>query len=538
VSTDSQRDRPDVHDEETHVAGDDLQTEDDSLGPGTMVGEYRVDSVLGSGTFGDVYSGEQPLIGKLVAIKVLKRRFSSDPQMVSRFVSEARAVNRIRNRNIIDIFSFGTLPDRRHYFVMEWLQGVTLSRFVERTGRLTPAGALPILRGVAEALEAAHQAGIAHRDLKPDNIFIVEEEAGGPSPKLLDFGIAKLLGQESATHKTATGVPVGTPTYMSPEQCRGMAMDHRTDIYSFGVLTHRLLTGRLPFEANVAMDLMVQHTSEPPPRMSSVCSTLPPQLDLPVLAMLEKKSANRPPTMAEAFNALLAAMVAAGIAAPAEPMSTQHGERSASRTGDVPPSVPTVVLSATIAASSEEGAGSGGVAPGSAAADRTQASAREATSTQSSMSQAMNSGPDTTLRSGPSPSRRRSVRVAAGVTALCGAAVVVALSLGMRARDVAPGEAGATPPSAPAGVGSPPRPAELPELGPEAPRTPRVTPSATDTLRGEPESSASGRQLPLSSAPRRAAPAPRSSGVPAVQSASPRAARPRDLDTPDEFKLR
>src|SRR5688572_12034772 len=215
---------------------------DQDLDAGQTVGEYVIDDKLGEGGFGAVFKATHPLIGKQVAIKVLFRQYSANPQMVSRFISEARAVNQIRHKNIIDIFSFGQLPDGRHYYVMEYLQGVTLDEHLGMRGRLTMGDALPILRQLARALDAAHAKGIAHRDLKPENIFIA---AGDDEvyPKLLDFGIAKLLVDGKRQHKTRTGAPIGTPYYMSPERCRGRDVDHRTDIYSFGILAYQMLTG-------------------------------------------------------------------------------------------------------------------------------------------------------------------------------------------------------------------------------------------------------------------------------------------------------
>src|SRR5262245_21529975 len=136
------------------------------LAVGQTVGEYVVDGKLGQGAFGSVFRAVQPLIGKVVAIKVLARRFSVDPEMVSRFIAEARAVNQIRHRNIIDIFSFGQLDDGRHYYVMEYLEGEPLDARIDREGRLSLGDALPILRGIGRALDAAHAKGVAHRDLK------------------------------------------------------------------------------------------------------------------------------------------------------------------------------------------------------------------------------------------------------------------------------------------------------------------------------------------------------------------------------------
>lgn len=221
---------------------------DTDLRAGEMVGEYQIEGKLGEGGFGAVYRAVHPLIGKTAAIKILHRQFSSNPQMVARFISEARAVNQIRHRGIIDIFSFGTLADGRQYYVMELLSGMTLDAFLKKHGRLTPEIAIPILRGIARALDAAHAGGIAHRDLKPENVFVTFDEDGVATPKLLDFGIAKLLGETSG-QKTRTGTPMGTPAYMSPEQSRGVNVDTRTDIYSFGVMTHELLTASFPSTA-------------------------------------------------------------------------------------------------------------------------------------------------------------------------------------------------------------------------------------------------------------------------------------------------
>jgi eukaryotic-like serine/threonine-protein kinase len=276
---------------------------EDALAEGTMVGEYRITHKLGSGAFGDVYAGEHPLIGKRVAVKVLNRRFAADPEMVSRFVAEARAVNKIRQRNIIDIFSFGVLADRlRQYFVMELLDGLTLGELLDRNGRLPIPTTLHIARGIAAALDAAHEAGITHRDLKPANVFLATERDGTYFPKLLDFGIAKLIGDDAA-HKTGSGVVLGTPRYMSPEQARGRTADHTSDIYALGVILHEMLTGRPLFTGETPIDILLKHTAEPPPRMSSVRADLPGELDAPVLAMLAKRPKDRPATAGRAVAA-------------------------------------------------------------------------------------------------------------------------------------------------------------------------------------------------------------------------------------------
>jgi len=298
----------------------DTRGSDPVLAAGTTVGEYTIEGKLGEGGFGVVYRAVHPLIGKHVAIKVLGRMFSVNPEMVSRFIAEARAVNQIRHRNIIDIFSFGQLADGRQYYVMELLSGMTLDAYLAACGgRLAPEAALPLLRAVARALDAAHAKGIAHRDLKPENIFIADDD-GVPFPKLLDFGIAKLLGGDQPhLHKTRTGAPIGTPTYMSPEQCRGKDVDHRTDIYSFGIMTYQLLTGLLPFRSDDIVELLVQQTRGTAEAPSRACAELPPALDAPMLHMMEKDPARRPETVTVALDAMYRAL---GMATPSAAFPT------------------------------------------------------------------------------------------------------------------------------------------------------------------------------------------------------------------------
>ncbi len=239
---------------------------DRGLQAGAHVGEYVVESLIGAGGFGTVYRARHPLIGKLAAVKVLSRQYSADPEIVSRFVDEARAVNQIRHRNIIDIFSFGQLDDDRSFYVMELLDGQPLDEVIEQRGALPLGEAIPILRGIARALDAAHASGVAHRDLKPENIFLARDSDGGVFPKLLDFGIALLLGDRAAEqqHKTRTGAPMGTPFYMSPEQCRGRDVDHRTDFYAFGCVAYKLLTGDVPFDGEAHMDVLMKQIGEEP----------------------------------------------------------------------------------------------------------------------------------------------------------------------------------------------------------------------------------------------------------------------------------
>ena len=276
--------------------------------PGAMVGEYKIEAKIGEGGFGSVYRAVHPLIGKPVAIKLLSRAYSDNPQIVSRFISEARAVNQIRHKNIVDIFSFGALADGRQYFVMELLQGSPLDSWLEQRGHLEVNELLPVLRGVLKALIAAHAAGLVHRDLKPENVFLCVDDEGVVTPKLIDFGIAKLLGDESVEHKTRTGTPMGTPYYMSPEQCRGKNVDHRTDLYAIGAMIHVLVTGQKPFTGDSAMDLLYKQMAEAPPKLSDHRQGLPQALEDIVLRLLAKKPDDRPQTAAETLSLLEAAL--------------------------------------------------------------------------------------------------------------------------------------------------------------------------------------------------------------------------------------
>jgi serine/threonine-protein kinase len=271
------------------------------LSPGYVVGEYRVEQVIGRGGMGVVYSGLQPVIEKRVAIKVLNSELSSDPALVRRFLDEARAVNRIRHPNIIDIFSFGQLADSRQYFVMEYLEGHTLADRLQNQD--LPVAELPPLLGqICDALDAAHGEHIVHRDLKPENIWIVAPRRGRPFAKLLDFGIAKLLATGEQT-TTQAGVLMGTPQYMSPEQCHGRAVDHRTDIYAMGVILYQLYTGQLPFRGEGFAEILTKQLTQIPERPSTHVA-LPPALDELVMRCLAKDPAERPQSARELGEAL------------------------------------------------------------------------------------------------------------------------------------------------------------------------------------------------------------------------------------------
>jgi tRNA A-37 threonylcarbamoyl transferase component Bud32 len=260
------------------------------LPPGTVVGGYEITHKVGQGGMGQVYAATHPLIGKKVAIKMLAHHCVQVPDLVRRFIEEARAVNKIGHANIIDIFSFGQIEDGRHFMVMEFLEGETLADRLHR--ETIPTYELRVmLRQICEALEAAHRAGIVHRDLKPANIWITRRH-GEISIKLLDFGIAKLLGG-GGKRITQTGATVGTPHFMPPEQCLGRHVDHRADIYSFGVILYFVFTGVMPFRGTNMADIVYLHTTEPP-EPPSRHRPLPPGLEGLILDCLQKDPDYRP----------------------------------------------------------------------------------------------------------------------------------------------------------------------------------------------------------------------------------------------------
>jgi eukaryotic-like serine/threonine-protein kinase len=255
---------------------------------GTVLSGYRIERMLGKGAMGVVYGATHPVIGKRVAIKVLRGELCSNPAAVQRFVGEARAVNAIGHPNIIDIFDLGELPDGRQYLVMELLEGETLRARIKR-GKLDVAEAASIIASVASALRAAHAKGIVHRDIKPDNIFLPEQRR---DIKLLDFGLAKLTLDLGA--KTQTGAVIGTPRYMSPEQARGKDVDQRADIYALGAMAFELLANRIPFERSSTFDLLMAHVNEPVPALHPLAPHAPVELCQLVEAMLAKSPDDRP----------------------------------------------------------------------------------------------------------------------------------------------------------------------------------------------------------------------------------------------------
>jgi serine/threonine-protein kinase len=283
---------------------------------GSVLGErYKILRRIGEGGMGIVYEAMHVVIEKHVALKVLREDFSSRPEVVERFRQEAKSASRIGHPNIVDISDFGETPDGLSYFVMEMLEGEDLANVLARERTLPPARAVAIALQCCKALGAAHAKGIVHRDMKPENIFLVRRDGEADFVKIVDFGIAKMSDIETAgapgRKLTKTGMIFGTPEYMSPEQAAGKAdLDHRVDIYALGVILFEMLTGRVPFVGDTFMGVLTQHMFEPVPDMHEVNPQVqaPGALPLVVRKALAKDPDERYRTMEEFGRALAGAM--------------------------------------------------------------------------------------------------------------------------------------------------------------------------------------------------------------------------------------
>ncbi|MCB9556861.1 MAG: protein kinase [Deltaproteobacteria bacterium] len=252
---------------------------------GLNLGPYVVRSMLNEGGMGVVYSGEHPTLGRKVALKVLRPELSLREGIVERFTQEARAVNTIGHRNIVNIYDFGTTPFGTFYIAMEYLEGRTLRELIDKEGPQPLARVRLIIDQLCAALSAAHSKGFVHRDVKPENVMLCARPRG-EYIKLLDFGIAKLL---TSTEQTNTGAPLGTPQYMAPEQIDGAPTDHRADIYALGAVTYELLTARLPHPGHSHAAVRQSQLAGPPAPPSALVKQqrLAPLLDHAVAGALE-----------------------------------------------------------------------------------------------------------------------------------------------------------------------------------------------------------------------------------------------------------
>ena len=286
------------------LALDDASANDPERIPvGTSVGGYVIEALIGVGGFARVYRARHEVLATKVALKVLTRALAFDPEVMQRFVREAQAASRIQHASIVRVLGFGTHDDGRAYQVLELVDGPALDTYLEDHGRLPVGEALDLLASIADAVDAAHALGIVHRDLKPANILLAPSERRH-HPRLTDFGIAKALGDDDNPKLTRTGLTLGTPAYMSPEQALGVAVGPASDVYAFGVMTFELLTGQVPFDAESPFAMMIKHVQETPPLVSSIAPALGRGFDDAVRWMLAKQPEDRPATLGDAVRAL------------------------------------------------------------------------------------------------------------------------------------------------------------------------------------------------------------------------------------------
>ncbi len=287
----------------------------DPLIGSTVDGRYAVSAVLGEGGMGVVYAARHVIIDKRVAMKVLRTEAATDESASHRFLAEAKAASKIGQQNIVDITDFGVLKTGHAYFVMEFLDGPTLGMLL-RSGPLAPKRALGIAIQIARGLGAAHGKGITHRDLKPDNVFVIEREGVMDNVKIVDFGIAR----DSATKKrlTVAGMVMGTPEYMAPEQASGQETDHRVDQYSLGCILYEMVTGQAPFRGDNPMQTLTKHVYEvvEPPSKRRPDLDIPGSVEVIIMRSLAKQRDDRYPTLDEMMRAMQAAEQAL-VAGPA-----------------------------------------------------------------------------------------------------------------------------------------------------------------------------------------------------------------------------
>jgi eukaryotic-like serine/threonine-protein kinase len=289
-----------------------------------LAGRYRVESVLGTGGMGKVYKAEHTGIGRMVAIKVLHSRLGGSKEAAQRFQREAIASGRLDHPNIVNVSDSGQLEDGSLYLVMEALEGEPLGNRLVRDKRIPWLEALQIIRGVLAGLQHAHDKGVVHRDIKPDNIFLAIKD-GELVIKILDFGIAKLYaGNADDPATTRAGLTVGTPAYLSPEQAVGGAITPATDLYSTSILLYEMLTGRPPFIDEDPLAMLTAHVSRDPPAFAEVASDLqvPPGLEAVLQHGLAKVSAERISSATEYAHALEDVMRASGFDVPMLPRAS------------------------------------------------------------------------------------------------------------------------------------------------------------------------------------------------------------------------
>jgi eukaryotic-like serine/threonine-protein kinase len=310
-----------------------------TLKRGSMVaGRYEVLAPLGQGGMGTVYKARDHVLEETVALKVLRADVRNDPDMERRFRTEIRLARRVRHRNVCGIHEYGEEGGLR-YIAMEYIEGIDLRKVLTERGPLPPDQAFEACIRVAEGLQAIHEAGIIHRDLKTANLMV----DGQGVVRLMDFGIAKQIGSEAAAGATATGLIVGTPEYMSPEQARGDKLDPRSDVYALGIVAFELFTGKVPFRGQTPMATIFKHLQDAPPFEGPAAAALPREAVPVVRRALAKTADERHASAIEFAHAMVEAREAAGIPPPATgPLTPRPGLTASASATTLRPPPPTI----------------------------------------------------------------------------------------------------------------------------------------------------------------------------------------------------
>jgi serine/threonine protein kinase len=406
---------------------------------GLVAGKYRLTTLIGRGGMGSVWEGTHATLGTHVAVKFIESEYAESPEARNRFENEARAAARLRSKHVVEVYDHGVTDDGRPFIVMEYLRGEPLDKRLDRVGRLPARETARIVMQVCRALAKAHAAGIVHRDLKPENVFLVwDEEDGADVVKVVDFGIAKFtdnqLGNSSATR---TGSVLGTPYYMSPEQARGLrSVDHRSDLWSVGVIAYRCIVGALPFEGEAVGDLLVKLCTAPLPVPSQLALDVPPGFDAWFSKALSREPEGRfssASELAEALGAVCGVPVRGAYSTADIPMhSFASGPGATPTPGFFPPSgsyTPPAVRPVTPYPAPDR-TGPNAAHPGASSASTLQ----------------MATGAPTTQTPPPSASRSTSAIIAA----VAAAVVVLGIGIGVAFKLLSPAPAAAdAPPAAP-----------------------------------------------------------------------------------------